>query len=183
MVYGQLEHPDPYQHGPRVHEAPAHPPGWRRLETESSWREFRETYSVLCPFHAVPYFHIPIPPLISTPVLHQAVHIFLNDMVVHTPSSGAVSKGHLTGLVALVLSASSNEALPTALEAVALASRAARFKVPELRVEGMRLYARVVWKLVEGDLGEGREVVACMVLLGLYEVSSSTRGVRCDEYE
>jgi len=26
-------------------------------------------------------------------------------------------------------------------------------------------------------------VVACMVLLGLYEVSSSTRGVRCDEYE
>jgi hypothetical protein len=107
-------------------------------------------------------------------VIHQAVHVFLSDTVINVPG-GSNSKGHFANLVALVQSSPPSEALPFALEAVALASLGNRICNSEIKLEAMRQYTISIHRLRKANLNSKSDmfsVIACILLLGLYEVRS-----------
>lgn len=111
---------------------------------------------------------------IVEPILHQAVNVFLSDTVV---SCGDVptSKGHFATLLPLIQSSSSLDALPRALEAVALASFANRACHAAIQHEAARRYSQSVHRLRQTFLDPKtnvRSTIACIVLLSLYEVSA-----------
>jgi hypothetical protein len=111
---------------------------------------------------------------VAEPLLHQAVHVFLSDTVITAPH-GSTSKGHFMNLGSLIQSSSKLEALPFALEAVALASLASRIWSPDVQLEAMRRYTISVQRLRKSILNSNSDVlsvIACILLLSLYEVRS-----------
>jgi len=111
---------------------------------------------------------------VAEPMLNQALNVFLSDTVIPVPY-GSTSKGHFTNLVALVQSSSRSEALPFALEAIALASLANRFSNSELQLEATRRYTISIHWLRKTNLNSSSDVIsviACILLLSLYEVRS-----------
>jgi hypothetical protein len=111
---------------------------------------------------------------VAEPLLYQAVHVFLSDAVITAPS-GSTSKGHFANLVALIQSSSKSEALPFALEAVALASLASRICNSEVQLEATRRYTISINRLRQTNLSVNSDVlsvIACILLLSLYEVRS-----------
>ena len=112
---------------------------------------------------------------ITEPVLSQALNLFLSDTVIYAPC-GSMSKGHFVNLTDLVQSSSKLEALPLALESVALASFANRFGISGIRLEATRRYAIAVHQLRNTNLGSesnASSLMACIQLLSIYEVHSA----------
>jgi hypothetical protein len=108
------------------------------------------------------------------PILHQAVHAFLSDAIITAPG-GSTSRGHFANLVGLIQSSSKSEALPFALEAVALASLASRICNSEVQLEAMRRYTISIHWLRKTNLNSNTNilsVIACILLLSIYEVRS-----------
>jgi hypothetical protein len=111
---------------------------------------------------------------VAESVTHQAVHMFLSDTVITAPS-GSNSKGHFVNLVDLVQSSPKPDALPFALEAVALASLGNRTCNSEVQLKAMRQYTISIHQLRKTNLSSNSDVlsvIACITLLGLYEVRS-----------
>lgn len=112
---------------------------------------------------------------IAESVSSQALHIFLYNTVIHFPS-GSTSQGHFTSLVALTQSPSRLEALPFALDAVALASLAHRFSHPDAKTLAMSRYQASIRSLRDTDISSESNllgVIACIQLLGMYEVRAT----------
>jgi hypothetical protein len=109
--------------------------------------------------------------IVTEPVTHQALNVFLSDTIMPA-ADGSASKGHFTNLIALVQSSSDSDALPLALQAVALASLASRVWSSELQLEAARRYTNSIHQLRK-DLSstpDGLRVLGCILLLSLYEV-------------
>lgn len=114
---------------------------------------------------------------VAESVSSQALHIFLYNTVIHSPS-GSASKGHFTNLVTLMQSSSRLDALPFALDAVALASLARRFSYPDAKVLAMNRYQHSIRLLRDTDITSASNmlsVIACIQLLGIYEVCTILR--------
>lgn len=109
---------------------------------------------------------------ITEPLLSQALHLFLSDTVLHL-SGCSFSRGHFVELPTLVQLSSRSEALPPALEAVALASLAVRFHNSKAQSLAVRRYSTAVHRLrmtfATPEL-KVSNVVACILLLSIYEV-------------
>lgn len=118
---------------------------------------------------------IEVPQHLTEPVETQAQHIFLQDTIVLTPKSSGVSHGHYAKLVSLLRSSLHSNALCTAVNAVALASLATRFGIPEVRPLAAAQYASSI-RCVRAEIelsrhGDSRECLfASISLLSLYEV-------------
>ena len=115
-----------------------------------------------------------LPRPIAVPVIYQAVEIFLADTVVPVPIEHCTSQGHFSRLAKLVKTSSSSDALPSALEAVALASFANRFRSSEVRTAAVRRYVACISQLRNGNLRSengAMSILACILLLSMYEVS------------
>lgn len=103
----------------------------------------------------------------------QARHIFLNDIVVLTPTSNAISHGHFANLARLLRSPTS-KALEAAINAVALAMLGNRFRESKARKSAAAEYMQSVRTLSTQDLASDiRCSIACISLLSIYEVRSS----------
>lgn len=114
-----------------------------------------------------------VPLHLTEPISRQAVQIFLQNVVLPTPNRGSISKGHFATLPALVDESPATDALPAALEAIALASCSTRFAMHELRFKALQRYTFSARHLVALDLASTSRplnIIACMLLLGLFEV-------------
>ena len=117
---------------------------------------------------------LPIPQQISEPIQLQARHMFLNDTVVLTPNSRAVSQGHFANLASLLRPAKPN-ALGAAVDAVALSLLATRFGMFEARSLAVAQYTSSIRHLRKQELTSTDStqcIIACISLLSLYEVRS-----------
>lgn len=114
-----------------------------------------------------------LPLHISECVMHRAIQMFLGEMVIPTPNAGAISHGHFSSIF-VFYETSGMHALHTALEAVALALYSIRINLPQLRSQAMHRYTRSIQGLASTDLSSksmSLKAIACMALLGLYEVA------------
>lgn len=118
-----------------------------------------------------------VPQCITEPVELRAQHIFLQDTIVMTPYSTGVSHGHYAKLASLLKSSLSSDALCAAVNAVALASLATRFGIPEIQPLAAAQYTssirHVRAQLTASASDHSKEcLLASMSLLSLYEVWS-----------
>lgn len=115
-----------------------------------------------------------VPQALSEPLYLQARHIFLQDIVILTPDSRAISGGHFAKL-ALMLSSSRNaDYLEAAVNAVALASLATRFGVADARSLATAQYITSIQRIRAQAVASKHNtasLVAAISLLSLYEVS------------
>lgn len=111
---------------------------------------------------------------VITPLREQALDLFLSSTILHCDRY-ALSSGHFVGLPFLLESCTESDGLLPALEAVALASYAHRFDDFGLRTQGVHQYNVAIRRLRKTDFSDRsktRSVIACILLLGIYEVQN-----------
>lgn len=115
-----------------------------------------------------------LPRPVFEPIQLQARRVFLQDIIVPTPNSSPISRGHFANLASTLKTSSEIGYLQTAVNAVALTVLATRFNVSEARPLAMSQYVRSIVLIrthMEKSSTHGTEhLVAAMSLLSLYEV-------------